>query len=315
MKKIIPSIIIFILASNTFAVSVNKSFLQYSLDENKYFIDYINPHITNFSTEEYFKMYSDAVVMNFDASIYFLNGDLKKCFDKILESNGILRKLYYDILVNRYDTDAEQMLKMSGPIILLSKDKKAEYYLREGYVYKAKAENLRKIGFSTNKFMLSQKIKLYINAIDYLIQAKRFAILALVESTIPLIDKSNYKTQTFEEAMKLNEDGSGKKAISDYEHIRNELINNLNKKSLPADFPFLLHHNDNFNVIHENKKSALNQIGETINMSVKGLNKNQKNEEKSDKNPGSDNGAKPESGDNDKKENKEKKDENKPAGK
>jgi hypothetical protein len=286
MKKAFASAILIILCiNNAYGVSVNAALARNIIDENKYFIDYINPHVTNFYTEEYFKVYKEAATLDFEANTYFLSGEFKKCFDKIIESQKLLRKLYYDILTNRYEVDAEQMLKMSGPIILLSKDKKAEYFLRTGYEEKAKGIYQKKLGFGINHFMLSQKIKFYINAIDHIIRAKRYAILALVESAIPLIDKTNFKSQTFEEALKSKDRDKSPKEVNDFEYIRNELINNINKKSLPTDYPFLLHHYDNYGMIHENKKSVLNEIGDVINSSVKGMKNIRGKTDNTDKTP------------------------------
>jgi len=270
-KAFLSALLTLAFFQNAHAVSITASFAKNAIDENKFFIDYINPHLTNFYTEEYFALYKEAVMLDFEANTLYLSGDYKKTVEKIVDSQKRLRTLYYDILTNRYEVDAAQMLKMSGPIILLSKDKKAEYFLRSGYEEKAKGEYQKKLGFGINKIMLAQKIKFYMSAIDFIIRAKRYAILALIESTIPLIDKSDYKSQTFAEALAAQQRIKPEKEISDYEKIKNELINNLNQKSLPSDFPFLLHHNDNYSRIHENKKSVLNEIGDTINATVKGF--------------------------------------------
>jgi hypothetical protein len=168
-------------------------------------------------------------------------------------------------LTERYEKDTADLLQMSAPIILLARDKKAEYSLKMGFKFLARASRLRKYGFAIEKSILSSKIKFYIDAINNLVIAKRYAIFALVESNIPLKDKSDYKTQTFDEAMKNIENIE----IGVYDYLRNELINNMNKKVLPETYPFLLHHDDNYNIIYNGKKSVLNEIGVTINSKVK----------------------------------------------
>lgn len=274
MKKLFIIVYVFIIGiGNVYSVSINAAFSKNAMEENKLFIDFINPHLTNFITDENFKAYKNAVELDFEASVHYLSGNYKLCFEKIIESQKVLRKIYYELLTKRFEVDTEEILKMSGPIIMLAKDKKAEYYLQSGYNEKGRAMEARKIGFGVNHFMLSKKIKFYIDAINHNVKAKRYAIRALVESTIPIIDKSDYKTQTYQESLKseYGSDKSDEIEISEYEHLRNELINNVNKKSLPTNYPFLLHHNDNYRVIHNNKKSALNEIGEGINSSVKGM--------------------------------------------
>ncbi|MDH4261686.1 MAG: hypothetical protein OEV78_01435 [Spirochaetia bacterium] len=278
MKKVFATVfLIVIFINNAYSVPINAAFTKNIIDENKYFIEYIDPHVTNFYSEEYFKIYKEAVTLDFTANTYFLSGEYTKCYKTIIESQKLLRKLYYDILTNHYEVDTDQILKMSGPIILLSKDKKAEFLLKSGYEEKSKGSYQKKLGFGVNKFLLSQKIKFYIDAIDHIIRAKRYAILALVESTVPIIDKSEYKTQTFEDALRVKNNVKLKKEISDYDYIRNELINNINKKNLPANFPLLLHHSDNYGMIYENKKSVLNEIGDSINSTVKGFKNEQIN--------------------------------------
>lgn len=271
MKKYVFSIIFFFTCQGAVqAVSVNRAFLDRIIAENKYFIEYINPHISNFSTKEYEDLYRDAIEQDFNANVFYLSGEYRKAYEKILESQKQLRKLYYAILTERYEVDTKELLKMSTPIILLAKDKKAEYYLRQGYSNFAIGRDTRKYGFGVNHLMLSQKIKYYINAIDTLIKAKKYAIKALIESTIPLIDKEDYKGQTFDEAAKRVE----KMEISDYEFLRNELVNNVAKKSFPDTYPFLLHHDDNYRNLGEGKQSLLNSLNGQINAKVKGF-KNQ----------------------------------------
>ena len=265
MKKLLIILTLVCTASNSYSVSINPAFVQSAMDENKYFIDYLNPHVSNFQNDTYFQLYKEAIRSDFEANIFFLSGEYSKAVEKILNCQKTLRTLYYNILSERYEEDTQQILKMSGPVILLAKDKKAEYYLRTGYSYLSEARAQKKLGFGTHKSMLSQKIKFYIRAIDLNIMAKRYAILALIESTIPLMDKTDYKQKPVD----LSSDEQGTPEISQFEYLRNEIINNINKKSLPSDFPFLLHHNDNYYHIHDDKKSALNEISSELNSAVK----------------------------------------------
>jgi hypothetical protein len=262
MKKNLAGIIIaFFLTGSLSAVSVDQAFMKNALDDNRLFIDFINVHVSNFANEEYLVLFRKAAEYNFISESYYLSGDYKRSFENTLEVHRNLRELYYKILTERYEKDTEELLKMSTTIILMAKDKSAEYSLKMGYGNLARGIHKRKYGFGVSKQMLSQKIKIYMEAVNSIIRAKRYAMIAIIESTIPLIDKKDYKKQTIDEALK-NVENIG---ISDYEYLRNEIINNINKKALPEGYPFLLHHDDNYNQIGTGEKSALNKIGDEIN--------------------------------------------------
>ncbi|MDH4199161.1 MAG: hypothetical protein OEV66_02180 [Spirochaetia bacterium] len=266
MKKMLFYAIFFSLfIQKVYSVSVDADFAKKIIAENKFFIEFINPHVSNFRNEEFFSLYKKAIELNFEANIYNLSGNYTEAYHKIIESQKNLKKLYFEILTKQYELDTDNLLKVSGPLILVAHDMQAEYYLKSGYTYLAKGVEIRKMGYNTNHYMNSKKIKYYMEALNSLIQAKKYAIMAIVECSTPVVDKKAYKKQSIDVALKKIEFVE----IDDYSFLKNELVNNVNKKSIPSDYPFLLHHNDDYSQIDESKKSILNEISETMNSRVK----------------------------------------------
>jgi len=252
-KKTVALLFILISLKPAIGKHADSALLEKSIPENRMFIDFINIPLTNYATQQYLDMFKEAYKHDFNAHLMHLQGKLTATHKEILESQKILKVIYHDLLRDHYEPDTEKLLELAAPIILMAKDQKAEYYLKEGYRHLAKGKELRISGYNYNIFLYSVKIYTYIDALEHLKLAKKYAILALVESKTPLTDKADYALQSYDDALSINR----AKEISDYDEIRYRILNALNRKLLPDSYPYLLHHDDNYGKIYGDKRSIL----------------------------------------------------------
>jgi len=290
-KSILKSLFVFLClllnSSSIHSVMADRAFMDKALPENRAFIDFINICVSNFGTTEHYDSLEKAYLFDYQANLEFLKGEYTLSHRQLLASQKVLRDLYHNILTKIYEPDTNTLLEMSAPVILLAKDKKGEYYLKNGYQHLDKAILYRLRGFNYNKFLYSNKIRYYRMAIIHIRKAKKYALMALIESKTPIVDKDDYRLQSINEAKGVIEPIK----ITQYEKIKYGILDNVQRKNLPDDFPFFLHHSDNYSYIYNNKDSALTQI--TIKVREKMINQNsgstgQNNTDPANDNPGTD---------------------------
>ncbi|MBL8034410.1 MAG: hypothetical protein JNJ69_11945 [Leptospiraceae bacterium] len=235
------------------AAAPDQGFVEKILRENRYFIEFANVCVSNFGSAENEKALKDANQHNFNANLYYLESNYVDAFKSVRLSQEILLDLYYDILQKRYIEDSRTLLDLNAPTIIQSKDKKSAHFLQLGYRDVEVARQFRDMGFNYNRFLFSNKIRYYIDGIKRARRAKRFAFLSLIESKTPIEDKVDYQTQTWDEAR--NKDDREK--IRDYERVKNNMVNQMNRKLYADGMNFFLHHDDNYGLISGQKKSLL----------------------------------------------------------
>lgn len=235
------------------AAAPDQGFVEKILRENRYFIEYANVCVSNFGSAENEKSLKEANQHFFNANLYYLESNYVDAFKEIRLSQEGLLYLYYDLIQSRYLEDSRTLLDLNAPIIIQSKDKKSALFLQLGYRDVEVARQFRDMGYNYNRFLFSNKIRYYIDGIKRARRAKRFAFLSLIESKTPIEDKVEYQTQTWEEAHNKDEN----EKIRDYERVKNNMINQLNRKLYTDSMNFFLHHDDNYGLISGTKKSVL----------------------------------------------------------
>jgi len=235
------------------AAAPDQGFVEKILRENRYFIEFANVCVSNFGSPENEKALKQSNQHNFNANLYYLESNYVDAFKEIRLSQEILLDLYYDILQKRYIEDSRSLLDLNAPIIIQSKDRKSAHFLQLGYRDVEVARQFRDMGYNYNRFLFSNKIRYYIDGIKRSRRAKRFAFLALIESKTPIEDKEDYQTQTWDDARNKDE----REKIRDYERVKNNLVNQMNRKLYTDAMNFFLHHDDNYGLISGQKKSLL----------------------------------------------------------
>ncbi|MBV6494375.1 MAG: hypothetical protein LDLANPLL_02408 [Turneriella sp.] len=235
------------------AVTPDQGFVEKIIGDNRYFMEFANTCVSNFGSPENEKSLKEANQHYFNANLYYLESNYVDAFKEIRLSQEILLDLYYDILQKRYIEDSRALLDMNAPVIIQSKDRKSALFLQLGYRDVEVARQFRDKGYNYNRFLFSNKIRYYIDGIKRARRAKRFAFLSLIESKTPIEDKVEYQTQTWDEARNKEEN----EKIRDYERVKNNMINQINRKLYTDGMNFFLHHDDNYGLISGQKRSIL----------------------------------------------------------
>ena len=259
--KLLRIIIIYLSVGGlAIGVSLDQTTAERILRENRYFLEFIDVSVANFGQTDDKNKLIEAYTHNFCANLQYLQGNYVKTYKKIKFSQELLKDLYLRIVDKYYARDTRAMLNISAPIIVQAKDKKAQLFLRLGYRDLETSNQYRMFGYNYNRFLYSNKIRYYIDAIKRARRGKRFAFLALLESKIPYEEKDEYRTQTIDEALRKTE----KEEIADYERVKNLMTNMINRQLIENKKvnggDFFLHHDDNYTYISKKRKSVVNAL-------------------------------------------------------
>lgn len=164
--------------------AIDQTFVERSLKENRDFIDFIDVGVTNFSPEsknELFNIYQK----HFNAEVAFLQGDYKRAFDNVYDSQKDMVTLYEKMLTTYYLEDSKNILDNIAPEIIRSKDPAARQYLTLGYRDRTLARTHYTVGEASHPKLYSYKIYKYVDAINMARRAKRYGFIAIYTSQTP----------------------------------------------------------------------------------------------------------------------------------
>jgi len=242
---------IFVLIAPLTANSPDRSFCEKILGENKHFIDFLNPAISNFAGDEHLKIFKAAALEHYKAHKEYLSGHYKETHAHIREAQLILKDLYLGVLNDYYQKDTREMLERNSAMIVETKDVRAAHFMRLGFRDLKVSEIYEGKGFNHNKHLYSTKIWFYIDAIKYARQAKRYAFLAIIESQTPYSEKDDFKVQTIDDYFNKPEPDR----MRDFDRVQTRLINLINRKLVIDNYNFFFHHFDNYGYINSGKKN------------------------------------------------------------
>lgn len=234
----------------------DRAFCEKILGENKRFIDFINPGISNFARDEHLKTFRSAALAHYRAHKEYLAGRYKQTHARIRESQNILKDLYYEVLNDYYQKDTRELLERNSGMIIETKDVRAAHFMRLGYRDLKVSQIYEGKGFNHNKHLYSTKIWFYIDAIKYARQAKRYAFLAIIESQTPYADKDDFRIQTLDDY--FNKPEAEKQR--DFFRVQSRLLNLINRKLVVNNYDFFFHHYDNYGFINSGRKNQYEEF-------------------------------------------------------
>jgi hypothetical protein len=179
-KKIFFMAIIFVF-STIFSFSygaIDQTYVERILKENSDFIAFIDYGVTNFAPdkkEELFNIYQK----HFNGEIAYLQGDYKRAFDSVYDSQKDMVALYEKILTDYYLEDSKNILDNIAPEIIKSKDAAARQYLTLGYRDRTLARTHYTVGEASHPKLYSYKLYKYVDAINMARRAKRYGFIAI----------------------------------------------------------------------------------------------------------------------------------------
>ncbi len=198
------------------------------LQENKYFINYINIAITNFGTKKEIELFNKAAMHDFWAQVAYLQSNYKRTYTEIRKSQETQVDLYART-IDIYLSNAKKLLDRIAPTIIRSKDSKARLYLSLGYRDLTESKSQQVIAHHSSKRLYSYKIKRYIEAIKLSRRSKRYAILAIIQARTPRDKKLAIENLTYEEIgakIKELQQGGDKELRPEYNIILHHVDNN-----------------------------------------------------------------------------------------
>ncbi len=182
IKTGVIAIILIILAGFTTSYSaIDQTYVERILKENRDFIDFIDYGVTNFSPDsknDLFTIYQK----HFNAEVAFLQGEYKRSFDNVYDSQKYMVTLYEKLLVDFYLEDSKNILDNIAPEIIRSKDPIARQYLTLGYRDRTLARTHYTVGEASHPRLYSYKIFKYVDAINMARRAKRYGFIAIYTS-------------------------------------------------------------------------------------------------------------------------------------
>jgi len=163
--------------TNAFA-AVDQTFVERILKENREFVDFIDMCVTNFTPDkknDLFTIYQK----HFNAEVAFLQGDYKRAFDNVYDSQKDMVVLYEFMLTEYYLEDSKNILDGFAPDIIRSKNTAAKQYLTLGYRDRTLSRTFYISGEASHPKLYSYKIFKYLEAINMARRAKRYAFISL----------------------------------------------------------------------------------------------------------------------------------------
>lgn len=253
MKTLFRKYVLFLFLVCNISVAANspdRSFTERVLKENLKFLEFLNISISNFGQPDEIDTFNKSAMLQYEAHKLFLRGRYKESFEKIRDSQEILKDLYVKVINDHYQKDAEALLHRNSAAIVLSRDERAIHLLKLGYRDLKVSEIVETKGKYHNKFLYSSKIHFFIETIKYARQCKRYAFLAIIESQTPVEDKPDFQVQTLDDV--LNKEQA--EIVTDYERVKNKLMNLINRKMITDNYNFMMHLADNYGYIFTNRK-------------------------------------------------------------
>lgn len=160
------------------SAAIDQTYVERILKENREFIDFLDICVTNFAPEkkdELFNIYQK----HFNGEVAYLQGEYKRAFDYVYDSQNDMVSLYEFILTELYMEDSKGLLDGLAPVIIRSKNNLARQYLTLGYRDRAVARTFYVSGEASYPKLYSYKIFKYREGVTYARRAKRYALLSL----------------------------------------------------------------------------------------------------------------------------------------
>jgi hypothetical protein len=151
------------------------------LNDNRYFFYFINSSVSNFGSDEQKKLYREAIQRDMIAQILYMKFTFHESFIEIRRSQKLMIDLYRTVL----DQDiggSQKLLNGFAPDIASRKDATSRHYLYMGYRDLALSKQYFLMADNYQEALYSMRLYKYVHAIKLAKHARRYALLAALES-------------------------------------------------------------------------------------------------------------------------------------
>lgn len=175
---ILFSLITILFYSSAAFAAIDQTYVERIIKDNRGYLEFLNICVSNFAQDkknELFTIYQK----HFNGEVAFLQGEYKRAFDNIYDSQKDMELLYEYMLTAHYLEDSKDLLDGLAPVIIRSKNSLSRQYLSLGYRDRTVARTHYVVGEATHPKLRSYRIFKYAEGIKMAKRAKRYGLLAL----------------------------------------------------------------------------------------------------------------------------------------
>ena len=239
-----------------------KKLLDYSEKSNK-FIDVCLTNLPGSDQSDYAarlykqlrKQFKLALYHRYRAKIWQLQGNYRRASFDLEKSLDLTKKIFSQMLIYYIDT-THLLLEEGFPLTIRSDDKFAEYYISTGYRHLGAAQKLYIRGHNINHSLHSNQINLFQQGFDEIRTARKYAILGLIESNLPQVEKPEFKKISLNIARDIRSGNRKRRDI--YKWKLNKIINLTGSKLMPLEISKTLGADKSIN--NKNKELKVNLL-------------------------------------------------------
>lgn len=206
-----------------------------------------------------------AVEHDFFAGIYYLQGKYGHTYRELSTSRNLLQQVYREIL-EYYIDGTWVLLESAAPIILRTQDAKSKHFLQLGFRDLESSRLFHQRGSNIGKKLYTNQINFYKQGIKRVRRARKYGVLAILESRTPLEEKKEYQYVSYDEVR----NPSITENVKEYDRVLNKMIGLISRqlvdakiqsstRGYPIELDLIAMHQDNFGAIIPDHPHLLNQ--------------------------------------------------------
>ena len=207
-----------------------------------------------------------AVEHDFFAGIYYLQGNYGHTYRELSTSRDLIQQVYKEIL-EYYIDGTWVLLESAAPIILRTQDAKSKHFLQLGFRDLESSRLFHQRGSNIGKKLHTNQINFYKEGIKRIRRARKYGILAIMESRTPLEEKKEYQYVSYDDIRNGNEAEKQK----EYDRVLNRMIGLIsrqlvdatiksNSRGYPIEIDIIEMHQDNFGAMIPDRVHLLNKM-------------------------------------------------------
>lgn len=278
----IAAVLLLLPANSVFSQNTDYLSVKELIDRNREDIEFIDVFLTDLDLNEtpaseirksVVETYTEAIRRDFFANMYYLRGDYGRAFSELVRSRRNLRDVYRALIEYYHDT-SEILLEQPAIRILRTNDAMAEHYLRSGYRHAKKGFQLSVRATGTRDNLIGDQINLYTQAFREVMLARKYAILAIMESVTPRAQKESTKYVSLDDYK--NDDRIIKVKKEEYIDTRKKLqsligVGLIDQKVETKSRGYLIRldllkvHRENYFKYHPDRESLFFMVGMNLN--------------------------------------------------
>ncbi|PJZ69302.1 hypothetical protein CH373_14540 [Leptospira perolatii] len=219
---------------------------------------------------ENYRSFKKANQSDFNGNMWYFQSNYSLSYKNLKSAQKEMKDLF-QVTHERYIRTARILLEAASPVIIRSNDKIAQHLLKLGFRDLKSTEDHFTTAYNSSPYQYRIKLLLHGEGIKIARRARRFALLAMISSKTPNEDKPEYQFVNLDDFKNAAE----KENISDYDRIRNTLIDYIDnellteKISAPGDakgneIDLLEVHDDNYSFITNARISFLEKSNDEI---------------------------------------------------